>query len=597
MKNVILFFFTGVLAVIFGFFCPKDWLIDLYTKSVFYFHSVTFILFIFCVLKIFSTKIEGGSEKSLIILKIKSFLESHGVALLLSILLMVFGIFACKPEFRIFSDETNLVSDSQVLYEKRECYTVYSSLNNGIGSRRLVNIGIDKRPAFFPYFISLFHSVFGYRPENVFILNFIIGVLSLFLIYYLIQLYKGRFWGICGLCCLIAHPIFLLYTNSAGFDVFNMFCSLVLFLLIYKFIKTPNVYFAELLWLWLPIIGQSRYESIVSVFIVFPLIIYLLPKTEYSKLTFKTRISPLLYLPVVWLFRITQDPSFWQVDKVNEGFGFGWLLKNISQAFVFFLSGEEAYGVIPVISVLGLLGFVVFMLDVFKKESNVSFGKLNKSFTKIFSGILVSFYLFHAIGKFSYCWTDLTNEIISRQSLIFLPLIVFMSMSFLSELNKKIGIRKSYCILAAIFFVFIYWPDAANICGVRNIELYNRNKEIRRFLEANFPNKKEYICITEITGYFVVLGYSTISYFSDLPNSHNIEPERYREIKKEKNLQLLVDFYKKKVCSYYILIQHLDKETNEPRYHLPDNFKEEVLLEKQYYEGKILRFSKLTLTD
>ena len=597
MKNVILFFFTGVLAVIFGFFCPKDWLIDLYTKSVFYFHSVTFILFTFCVLKIFFPKIESGSDKSLIILKIKSFLEYHGVALLLSVLLMVLGIFACKPEFRIFSDETNLVSDSQVLYEKRECYTVYSSLNNGIGSRRLINIGIDKRPAFFPYFISLIHSVFGYRPENVFILNFIIGVLSLFLIYYLIQLYKGRFWGICGLCCLIAHPIFLLYTNSAGFDVFNMFCSLVLFLFIYKFIKTPNVNFAELLWLWLPIIGQSRYESIVSVFIVFPLIIYLLPKTEYSKLTFKTWISPLLYLPVVWLFRITQDPSFWQVDKVNEGFGFDWLLKNISQAFVFFLSGEEAYGVIPVISVLGLIGFVVFMLDVFKKESNVSFGELNKSSTKIFSGILVSFYLFHAIGKFSYCWTDLTNEIISRQSLIFLPLIVFMSMSFLSELNKKTGIRKSYCILAAIFLVFIYWPDAANICGVRNIELYNRNKEIRRFLEANFPNKKEYICITEITGYFVVLGYSTISYFSDLPNSHNIEPERYREIKKEKNLQLLVDFYKKKVCSYYILIQHLDKETNEPRYHLPDNFKEEVLLEKQYYEGKILRFSKLTLTD
>ena len=220
---------------------------------------------------------------------------------------------------------------------------------------------------------------------------------------------------------------------------------------------------------------------------------------------------------------------------------------------------------------------------------------LNQSSIKIFWGTVIIFYLFHAIAKFSYCWTDLTKAIISRQSIIFLPLIVIMAMIFLSDINKKYGLKKSYCALAMIFLLVIYWPDASKNCGVRTIELYNENKEIRKFLEANFPDKNEYIVITKITGYFVCLGYSTMSFYSDLPNERFIDEDKVKEKRKEENLQLMIDLCKRKACSHIILIQNLDKDTNDSVYTIPEIFKEEVLLEKQYYDGKILKFSKLTM--
>ncbi len=597
MKNIVIFSFVGILAIILGFLQFDYLLIDLYTKTVFYFHSITLFFWIICFFKVILFNNEGKIEKEVFYTKIKSFFEYHWFALILSVLLMILGIFACKPDFRILADETNLVSDSQTLYEKRECYIVYSSLNRNLGEKRLIRIGIDKRPAFFPYFLSLVHTVLGYKAENVFILNFIFGVLSLFLIYYLIQIYKGRFWGICGLCCLSAYPIFLLYANSAGFDLFNMFCSLVLLVLIYKFIEQRKASFAEVLLLWLPIIGQSRYESILSVFIVLPLIFYWLPKSEYSKLTYKTWLFPLLLLPSAWLFRITNDPSFWQVDKLEEGFGLNWLCNNTIQAFVFFLSGEEAYGIIPILSILGIIGFIIFVLDIFRKETNLSFGCLDTKSTRLFVVAFLLFYFLHSIAKFSYSWTDFTDVIISRQSLIFLPFIVIMAIHFLSECNKKYGLKKSYCALSAIFLVFIYWPDAGNNCGVKTNELYNEFKEGRKYLQAYFPNKKDYICIVERPGLFVPLGYSAISLNSDLPNANNKNPDKTKEEYKNNNLKLIVDFYKRKICSYFILIQNIDKKTKEPLFALPDGFKEEVLCEYQFFPERLLRFSKITITD
>ncbi|MBP5467769.1 MAG: hypothetical protein J6Z11_00825, partial [Candidatus Riflebacteria bacterium] len=359
----------------------------------------------------------------------------------------------------------------------------------------------------------------------------------------------------------------------------------------------PKASFAEVLLLWLPIIGQSRYESILSVFIVLPLIFYWLPKSEYLKLTYKTWIFPLLLLPSAWLFRITNDPSFWQIKTLDEGFGLNWLYDNTIQAFVFFLSGEEAYGVIPVLSILGIIGFVIFVLDVFRKESNLSFGVLDKSSSRLFASSFILFYLLHAIAKFSYSWTDFTDVIISRQSLIFLPLIIIMAIHFLSESNKKYGLKKSYCALLVVFLVIIYWPDAGNNCGVKTNELHNEFKEGRKYLQANFPNKNEYICLVERPGLFVPLGYSAISFNSDLPNAKNKNPDQTKEEYKQKNLKLIVDYYKRKICTDFILIHNIDKKTNEPLFALPDGFKEEILCEYQFYRERLLRFSKITIVD
>ena len=53
---------------------------------------------------------------------------------------MVFAVFACKPDIRITADETNLISTSQNLYEKKECFVVVSSCETENGKKSKVRI-------------------------------------------------------------------------------------------------------------------------------------------------------------------------------------------------------------------------------------------------------------------------------------------------------------------------------------------------------------------------------------------------------------------------------------------------------------------------
>ncbi len=583
MKNLYLFIIFGIIAVWLGFFQFNNETLNLYySKSVYYFHSISFILFIFCVVKAFlyDENTDQLLDKQVILDSIKRFLGFHWLAIVLSVTIMILSVFACKPDIRITADETNLLSTSQNLYERKECFVVGSSCETENGKKIIFYKKVDKRPAFFSYFLCLIHSLLGYKVENAFLFNSVIGILSLFLLYYLIQIYKGRFWGICGICCLSAYPIFIFYANSAGFDLFNMFCSLVLLLLIYIFIKCPKASYAEILFLWLLILGQSRYESVLSIFIVLPLVFYLMPKTEYSKLTFKTWIFPLLFLPSAWLFRITKDPSYWQLESLSQGFGLKWLFPNLTQAFVYFLTNEVTYGIIPLLSVLGIIGFIFLVLDVFKEKSDFLFGRLNQRETRLFIAFFILFYLLHAFAKFVYSWTDFTDVTISRQSIIFFPLIIFMAISFLSECNKKYGLKKSYCALAAVFLIFIYWPDLRMGCGLSNMNIYNSVRESRRYLELYYPNKADYILLLNNPNIFVPFKYSAI---------------KYQDF--ESNKKLIETYLKNKTYKYLIRIQNLDlinKEKN-MTFSLPGEFKEEIIYEVQIMRGMLLRLTKITL--
>ncbi len=582
-----LFLISGIIAIWFGFFyLDNEAIVFSYSRSVFYFYSISSIFFVICIIKNIIFNENNIIDNQLILNKIKQFFVFHWLALFLSFLFVSLSGFACKPDFRILPFETNVLSTSQNLYERKISYTTISSIETETGKKTLFNMFIDRNSTFFSYILSLNHSLIGYRPENVFVLNSIIGFLSLFLMYYFIQIIFGRFWGICGLCILTAFPVFILYTNSGSFDIYNLFCSLVLFLNIYCFIKQPNANKAESLLIWFIILLQSQIYSILSIILIISLIVYYLPKKEISNLTYKTCLFPLLLIPILWLLKISLTVQIGQLDSL---FNFSYFYNNIIRFFVFLFSGEEELGIILAINIIGFVGFLLFIEEILKKQKEMIKNNLNWMSDKdyrIFWISIFSFYILYAIAEFSYKLTDLTDWSIGRHIIPFLPIIVVMVVYLLSNFNrikaKRIPeLRKSYCFLAILFIIVVYWPNAGRNFGVRNLESYQYFKETRRYLDCYFPDKYNYILLTDNSSLFVPLNYSALGY-EDC----------------NRNEEKIISLFKDHTYKYFIEIKKIDMNNdnnNSPKFSLQEKFKEEILHEVQFIDGKLLRFSKLTL--
>ena len=89
--------------------------------------------------------------------------------MLLSFILMLIGSISCKPYFRVLSDESNLLSDAQSLYEARECFLNISSVEDNTGGKDVFQAKIEKRPAFFQYLL------FGSKVFNTFYYKLILS--------------------------------------------------------------------------------------------------------------------------------------------------------------------------------------------------------------------------------------------------------------------------------------------------------------------------------------------------------------------------------------------------------------------------------------
>ena len=573
MFIIVLFIISGILALYLSFFCfDIITMLEYYKNTVYWFMVVSSLLWLIALIK---AAVYNNSEQ-VDYLKIRQsvvgFFKNHWVALSLSLFFMILGTLSCKPDFRILADETNILSDSQVLYECKQCFTNISSYGFRSGEKVIAEAAIDKRPAFFPFLICIIHSLTGYRPENVFILNFITGFLSLFLLYYLIQLLFGKYWGINGLICLSSYPLFIVYTNSGGFDIFNMMCSLVFFICLYKFIKTPKAIWAEVLLLWVPLFSQSRYESVLSLLIALPILFYYLPKHEYSQLGVGFVVTPLLFIAPAWLRLLTGKASEWQVDKGESVFSLEWFWENLKKAAYFFTAGDSAYGVIPLLSFLAFIGLIIFVSDIyFKKKSEIieKSKELSSHDYRMFWVSVFALYFLHAVAKFSYKLTDLTEILATRHAIIFMPLFVIMAVGFLYQCNLKYSFNKLYCSAFFLILFLFYWPLSANsCCGVNNTQMYLDFKEGREFLKTNYPDKEDYLIIYKRSNFYTPLGYNSVSY-----NYY------------EKEKISINNLYKNKYYSYFLVFQRVKLDNNDSEIGLSED---NSLASKQQFNNAIL---------
>lgn len=504
-KKIILFAIIGLMSVWFGFFAfTNQEISNYYMVLIYYFLTFELIIWFVSIIDAYRAGSKASQGHRSLWQNITGFLKSNWVAFIIAVSLMSIGFYVCKPDFRILTDEAVILSDTKALAESKVSVLPLSSIYKPDGKQLVFANMIDKRPLLFQYLVSLLHSIVGYNPDNIFIANFSFGVMSLFLFYYLIQLKFGRVWGICGMILLGSYPLFLIYSACAGFELFNLLCTLILFLVLYKFINNPTAALAEVLIMGIPLIGQSRYESILAIFIAVPVIFFLLPKIEYSKLSYKMLLFPILCIPVPWLRIISDTAVWWENKNPADVFGLRFVYKNFLNALEFFFTEKTEYCIIAPVSYIAMIGLVIILCNLLKKKASKGL--------RIFWTSAFVFYALHALVRFMYVLVDFRHATANRLALVFLPLIVFFAIYALVKCNEKYQKRwfSAVCLVLVSILPFIYWSDLSQKpCGYNQLVSYKEYRVSRNILNKYYKSN-DYCLICSKPFIYSPLGYSAV---------------------------------------------------------------------------------------
>ena len=587
LKNPLIYtLFTAIISICCGLLVYKDNyktdIENIYINWIYYILIGNLLLWLFASIRTINTNLVKW---------FKIYLRKHKLAIILSFILVVIGTVVSKPDFRILADETNLLSVSQAFYENRE-YRNFTSVNYFyFGFKDVICSEFEKRPALFPLAVCFAHSILGYRPENIFVVNIISAFFTLLFLYHLISYRFGRFWGICSMLLLASYPLFVIYYTSGGFEVFNLLFSLIFFWQLIVFIKTPNAINAEALLLLLPLISQTRYESVTTLICALPVVLIKLPIKEYLKFGYKLVLLPLFFIPIVWHRVLTYTVRALESEDKGDAFSLEHFMANLGKAFIFFQGKDIAYGVVPIITFVAIAGFSWLIFDIvigclFPFSINKSKNYLSNNYYRkklinliIFWSSVTLFYIFHAVIRLAFWGGDFTLRSSSRLAIILLPIFVYFAIKFCYLLSTKFKVRKVYCLISIISLLFIYYPVAGQNLGVRDLTLYREFRATREYLSSYLPDKKDYILIVNRENMYVPLKYNAFSF------------EYFRN-----NYDYIKSFLNNRTYTYIIIVQKINKLKDKPidKCVVPNSLNMTLLYETQITAEQFLRVSKCT---
>ncbi len=263
---------------------------------------------------------------------------------------------AVHPGLWILSDEANLVGTSKNLYASRTA-TFTVSGKNYYDSYWDIDVAIDRRPALFPFLVSLIHVVAGYSYRNAFALNLLLLPAFVLLAYRLAKSLGGETFGVVASLLVVAHPITLITVRSGGFDFLALLFSLLILKSLLDHLRQPTPARLAVVWMNLCMFAEVRYEG--ALFFV-PMVALLLVfrsirRGDLAPYAFIYALTPAFLAPRVW-----QAALRGSVPEQEPGvlaFGFRNALDNVREYFRPVLSPWDGYPAhAGIVIALGLAG-------------------------------------------------------------------------------------------------------------------------------------------------------------------------------------------------------------------------------------------------
>lgn len=430
---------------------------------------------------------------------------SHKNGILISLVITLIIFISVQPVFRVLSDETNLVAVSKSMaYEKRTdnvtmgkwYYDNYYPLNREI----------EKRPLLFPFFTSILHILIGYRPENVFILNFIVLLALFILIYGVLKTILDELWAIVGVTFTASQPIVSQCATSGGFDLFAAVFLLICMIVLYAFLKRPSASMFQLMWVSLIMLANTRYEGVLPLLIIIGFLVALTyVKLDYFKgnssiIYFST---PLLMLPVVWQ-RLLVPNSFENPPSVPP---FSWVhfidnnvifLKNLVN-FQFYLPYAT------LVNLVGLAGLMVFISSVLINK------KKHDPAVYHFGIIAITLLMVYWVLFTSYYFGKMDHPSSSRFFVIFVIVLSVSAVVFLN--NVKVFREKRFIVVTLAVLMFgLYHTVSVEDKFSRTQLLPREYRFAMDFFKRRSENERGFIIIASRPGQYTVHNYGAVNF-------------------------------------------------------------------------------------
>ncbi len=265
------------------------------------------------------------------------------------------------PVFRVLADETNLLGISRSMtFERRvnQAAEAYWYYNNFQPKRRLV----DKRPLMFSFCAHLLHTATGFRPQNVFVLNFMVLVALLGLVWVVAYRCWGGIWAVAAVLLVACENLLSQSAGSGGFELLNAFFLYASAGVLWWYLRQPCAERFLLLWATLQMFMHCRYESsALVVATLVTLLVFRKWKVEHlgPRAWFYAH-APLLMLPLFWVRFVSPNPWELYDGETVSVFALGHTVKHTADFFKTFFTFHLQYPHTSIVNMLGLAGLVVF---------------------------------------------------------------------------------------------------------------------------------------------------------------------------------------------------------------------------------------------
>jgi len=511
---------------------------------------------------------------------VRQWMLYHRGGLIVTALVSFVVVLTVTPAYRVLADEANLIGVSRNLFYQRTAN--FATTGKWYFENFWpLNLATDRRPALFPYLVSLLHVLRGYHPENGFHLNAILFVMFVFASYRLAKTLGGELFGIVTAILVAACPNTLIAARSAGFDLLSSFMLLVVFKGFVEFSNDSSPRRLALLALQLCMLAHVRYEGWA---LVLATVAVLLVSRMVHREHFRGYACLYGFLPLFLL------PRYWQtVAKANDAeqplSATLFSLKNFAQ------NGGEYLSVLrrplditgphsPVLMLLAIAGCVMFFIS-----SALRIRKLPWA-SPIIRHLVLAAVLIGAetVISFSYMWGKSLHPSSCRLFVWLDTLVAFAAAWMLTLIGKQFALwtpalkaeaAAPATVLSSVALLAMHVPIASEARFTNSLILTRQAANSWRFFKG--LHNKNILILSDRPGLFTIMNYGALDI-----STANSDRSPLLELSRH----LYDDVY---------LVQEIDLNTHEPvpQFNVWPDVSKETVLEFQNTDSLSVRIAKI----
>jgi hypothetical protein len=430
-RRVILLLLTSITAVVLGFFSfTADRSMQAVIYGGYWAMLVIFALFVWSLIKLVPNWAEAWA-------RVRS--VSRATAALIAICGTV--LLVHEPYgFKILMDEAMLLGTSMSMHFDK-LVLVPMRGNDIQGAFQVLNGELDKRPMFQPFLTSLLHDLFGYRPENVFILNTLLTFVLLGLAYHVGRKIAGRSGGVLIVLLLTSLPLLAQNATGGGFELLNLVMILATLALAMRFAEKRDADSQNAMALAAVLLTQTRYESVLFLLPVALVVAWVWWRERRPVLNVVFCCTPLLLLPYALHNRVfSARASSWELASQpghEHAFSLGYIGDNIAHDLNFFFNtnGEQSNSL--VIAVLGFLAAPFFLLWAVKTLRVAR----DRDPARVTTALFAIGFAAHTALLLCYFWGKFDDPVIRRLSLPLNLALAIGVVTVVTEFGGRIAAR------------------------------------------------------------------------------------------------------------------------------------------------------------